>query len=186
MLNKEYWKDVFNPAMILKTSLQTIIGSVLVGSFFMVFSDYIFQPLNMNGRWELTLEPTFAVSNTNRCVNITYSVLFMQKGVNLLASGEKILDKKSSDKECISSNVTDRKIPPGKGKRIDLTGFIQNNYFTPDVLTISYKEGAPNKQRFTIGSLKIEEDELITGKYDSNISRAEGKITLRRVYKNSP
>ena len=74
ILSSKYWGDVFDPAMIIKTTLQTIIGSVLIGSFFMVLSDYIFKPINMNGRWNLTLKPDKALSMNNQCVFITYSV----------------------------------------------------------------------------------------------------------------
>ena len=182
VLSKVYWGEVFNPAMILKTSLQTIIGSVLVGSFFMVFSDYIFQPPNMNGRWELTLKPKTANGRMNQCVNITYTVLFMQKGVDLVAGGEKIRDTKSTADTCDTEDIPYREIPPGKGKKIKIVGFIQNNYFTNDDMTLSYNEGKPGNLRFTMGELALDGSTEFKGTYHSSISRAEGDLYLKKIH----
>ena len=97
ILNRAYWKEVFSPSMIIKTTMQTIIGSMLVGSFFMLFSDFIFKPSNLHGHWELTLYPEKADAKMNKCIDLTYSVLIMQRGINIIASGEKIKDSPSTN-----------------------------------------------------------------------------------------
>ena len=176
-----YWKEVFNPAMIIKTTMQTIIGSLLVGAFFMVFSDFIFKPDDLSGRWELTLEPEKASSVLNSCVDITYTVLVMQNGINIVASGEKIRDAKSKKLACKDVNIENREIAIGKGKKIKITGFIQNNYIDNDVLSLSYFEGKKDNQRFTIAVLEMNADENIKGWYKSTIGRTRGKIHLKRV-----
>ena len=161
--------------MIIKTTMQTIIGSMLVGSFFMLFSDFIFKPSNLNGHWELTLYPEKADAKMNRCINLTYSVLIMQKGVNIIASGEKIKDSPSESVQCQPNLIPTQSYNAGKRKNIKIIGFIETSYIKDDVLTISYYEG--KKARFTIATLNIE-DNKIEGEYLSHISSARGRITL--------
>ena len=177
ILNKAYWKEVFSPSMIIKTTMQTIIGSMLVGSFFMLFSDYIFKPSNLHGQWELTLYPEKADAHMNRCIDLTYNVLIMQKGVNIIASGEKSEDNPSSNSQCQPNSIQAQFYKPGKRKKIKITGFIETNYMSDDVLTLSYYEGKKDKERFTIANLTIKE-KTIEGEYLSLISNAKGTIKL--------
>lgn len=177
LLKKEYWKEVFSPSMIIKTTMQTIIGSMLVGSFFMLFSDFIFKPSNLNGHWELTLYPEKADARMNRCLDLTYSVLIMQKGVNIIASGEKIKDTPSNNAQCQPNSIPSQSYKAGKRKKIKITGFIETSYMTDDILTLSYYEGKKDKERFTIATLNIKENK-IEGEYLSHISSARGRIKL--------
>jgi hypothetical protein len=181
MLSRKYWHDVFDPAMIIKTTLQTIVGTILIGSFFMVANDYIFIPIDINGRWNLTLKPEKAKSMKNQCVYITYSVLLVQNGKEIVGHGEKSQDFKSPESSCEDVNIPERTIDPGKGKKINISGFIQNNYIANDSITLSYQEGKKNDLRFTMASFGVSDDNELHGWYKSNISRAEGKILLSRV-----
>ena len=181
ILKKEYWKEVFSPAMIIKTTMQTIIGSMLVGAFFMLFSDFIFKPYDLHGRWELTLQPEKSRSKILSCIDITYSVLIMQKGINIIAAGEKIRDSKSKREACKDVSIEERHIDIGKGKKIKIAGFIQNSYIAEDILNLSFFEGKKDNQRFTIAALTLNKDKNIEGWYKSNIGRTEGKIIFKPV-----
>jgi len=179
IFTKGYWKEVFSPALIIQTTMQTIIGSVLVGTFFMLLSDYVFQPKDLNGPWTLKLEPKDATAQMNECVDLSFHVLIMQKDINIIATGEKTLVEKSNTAHCSDYKLAEEEIPTGHGKIIHITGFIQNNYFENDVLTLSYLEGKKSHERFTMATLKISDNE-ITGTYYSQIARASGRIHLTR------
>ena len=179
IFKKGYWKEVFSPALIIQTTMQTIIGSVLVGTFFMLLSDYVFQPKDLSGPWTLKLEPKDATAQMNECVDLSFHVLIMQKNINIIATGEKTLVEKSNTKHCREYKLPEEKIHMGHGKIIHLTGFIQNNYFENDVLTLSYLEGKKNHERFTMATLEIKDNE-INGTYYSQIARAYGTIHLVR------
>jgi hypothetical protein len=181
LMSRKYWSDVFDPAMIVKTTLQTIIGSILIGSFFMILSDYVLKPIDMNGRWDLTLKPKTALGKNNQCVDITYSVLFVQEGLEITGFGEKWKDRKSSNQKCKDHDIFERTVDPGKGRKIIISGFIHTNYIVNDLLSLSYKEGNEKNTRFTIASFKIKADNKIRGWYKSSISRAEGVIVLSKV-----
>ncbi|MDU9050321.1 MAG: hypothetical protein Q3M30_15860 [Candidatus Electrothrix sp. Rat3] len=174
-----YWKEVFHPELIIKTTLQTIIGTVMAGTFFMFFSDYVFKPLDLNGRWTLQIAPEEARSKKLECVDISYTVLVVQKGLEITAEGEKREDKKSGRGSCKDIEIYERKIDPGKGEKIKITGFMNKNYFSDDILTISYLEG--KKERVTMGVLSASDKDSISGWYESNISQAKGRITLMKT-----
>ncbi|XCN75142.1 MAG: hypothetical protein Q3M24_10530 [Candidatus Electrothrix aestuarii] len=174
-----YWKEVFQPELIIKTTLQTIIGTVMMGAFFMFFSDYVFKPLDLNGRWTLRIAPEEARSEKLGCVDIAYTVLVVQKGLEITAEGEKVEDTKSERGACKDIDIYERKIDPGKGKKIKITGFVNKNYFSDDILTISYLEG--EQERVTMGVLSANDKDHISGWYESNISRAKGRITLMKT-----
>lgn len=179
IFTKDYWKEVFSPELIIKTTFQTIIGTVMVGMFFMFFSDYVFKPVDLNGRWSITLHPESALSHKIKCVDIEYTVLIVQNGLEITAGGEKTRDKKSTKPECKDANIYERDIDPGAGERIDISGFINKQYLSNDVLTLSYSEG--NQQRFTMGVLKINKKDNLSGWYESNISQTRGTITLEKA-----
>ena len=181
LLSSHFWRDVFDPAMIVKTTLQTIIGTVLLGSFFMVCADYIFKPIDLSGRWNMTLKPEKAMSMNNKCVDITYSVLFTQNGSEIVGGGEKSRDSKSNNLACKEKEIFEREVDPGKGKKIHVTGYMKNNYIADDSISISYLEGNQDNLRFTMASLNVNGQNEIRGWYMSNISRAEGEIILSRV-----
>jgi len=181
IFKKGYWKEVFSPALIIQTTMQTIIGSVLVGTFFMLLSDYVFQPKDLSGPWTLKLEPKDATAQMNECVDLSFHVLIMQKDIHIIATGEKTLVEKSNTAHCSDYKLAEEEeeIPTGHGKIIHITGFIKNNYFENDVLTLSYLEGEKNHERFTTATLEISDNE-ITGTYYSQIARAHGTIHLTR------
>ena len=181
VLSGEFWRDVFDPALIIKTTLQTIIGTLLVGLVFMVFTDFVFDQVDMSGRWNLELKPEKAMSKKNQCVDITYNVLFTQEGTKLVGAGEKAKDAKSTSPSCKDQDIFEREIDPGKGKRIRITGYVTNNYITKDAIAISYQERDQENLRFTMVSLDVISKDKIVGWYKSNISRAEGSIILSRV-----
>ncbi len=148
----------------------------------MVANDYIFIPIDINGRWNLTLKPEKARNMKNQCVYITYSVLFVQNGKEIVGHGEKSQDFKSPESSCEGVDIYERRIDPGKGKKIHISGFIQNNYIANDSITLSYQEGEnKNDLRFTMASFSVSGDNELHGWYKSNISRAKGKILLSRV-----
>lgn len=176
ILTKAYWREIFSPALILKTTLQTIIGSILVGGFFMVLSDFVFQPPVLNGRWEMVLIPEKAQHEKLSCLNLHYSVIFAQKGVDIVGSGEKVKDEKSKDQRCNSLAIEEHQYGPGKGARMNIAGFIENNYLSHDQLVYSYQEG--NKGRFTAVELTLDDNGVWQGVYTSQISHAEGRVKL--------
>lgn len=181
ILSRAYWREVFSPAMILQTTMQTIIGTVLVGSFFMVCSDYVFQPVDMTGRWEMVLRPASAMRLENRCVDISYNVLFTQEGTTLGGGGEKAKDRKSASPDCRAVDIFERDIAPGKGNRIEVSGHVQNNYLAQDSLVLSYEEGDGERLRFTVANLEVVSDDEMLGWYQSSISRTDGVVVLKRV-----
>lgn len=177
-----YWKEVFSLELIVKTTLQTIIGTVLIGSFFMLFTDFIFKPADLNGRWTMVLTPKDASGKMNKCFQLEYTILIVQKGVEIIGGGEKEKDKKLDREDCKDVEGMGQTYILGSegAKRIKLTGFIDNNYFASDVLTLSYLEGSDD--RYTMGVLEVSDAEM-SGWYESNISQTRGKITLKRKRK---
>lgn len=145
----------------------------------MLFSDFVFQPPNINGRWEMVLFPKQADNEALACINLHYAVLFAQKGLELVGSGEKDKDEKSKDERCKSLNAELHHYAPGKGTRMELAGYIENNYLSATRLTFSYREG--RHDRFTMTELTLRSDGVWHGQYTSQISRAQGEIELRRV-----
>ena len=90
VLEKTYWLEVFSPKDIIKTTIQTIVGTFLLGSFFMVASDYIFPTPDLHGRWEFTTTPTTAVSKKHSIMQLTYTIRIFQEGNKLRGVGEKV------------------------------------------------------------------------------------------------
>lgn len=183
ILTKQYWIDVLNPQQIVKTTIQTIIGTILIGSFFMVASDYIFPPPNIHGKWEFTTYPDTAKSKTHSIMELSYTVRIFQEGNKLKGVGEKI------QAEIPKNNLGIQELKEqynGKQRtRIELEGFIEKNYFLQNKIKFIYHEGGSNgkgpRKTVTIQSLTVKDSNTLIGNFDSTISDSMGKTTWKKI-----
>jgi hypothetical protein len=179
ILSKHYWQEVFSPKDIIKTTLQTIVGTVLIGSFFMVASDYIFPTPSMHGRWEFTTMPDTALSKKHSVMQLTYTVVLFQEGNKIKATGEKTGAVVPVNNKGVNPVIDS--YPPGKRVRTEILGYVSNNYFAPDEVTIFYNEGGANRNTSTIQTLSIIDENTLEGVFDSTISDSKGKVVWHRI-----
>jgi hypothetical protein len=71
--------------------------------------------------------------------------------------------------------------PPGKRVRTEILGYVSNNYFAPDEVTIFYNEGGANRNTSTIQALSIIDENTLEGVFDSTISDSKGKVVWHRI-----
>lgn len=180
---KYYWKEVFSPKDIIKTTVQTIIGTILIGSFFMVSSDYIFPTPNLHGHWSFTTYPKLTASQDrkNKVMQLTYSVRLLQEGNKIIGVGEKI----SAEVPHNNLGVTEFKESYTGSERvhIKIKGYIENNYFADDEIRILYYEGQHDekvRETVTIQDLKLNDKQGMKGIFDSTIADTKGYVVWER------
>jgi hypothetical protein len=177
IFEKKYWLEVFNPKDIIKTTAQTIVGTILIGSFFMVASDYIFPPPDLHGRWEFTTSPKYAHSHKHEIMKLTYTIRIFQEGNKFKGIGEKI-KAEIPENELGVQSLKEEYV--GKARtRIQLEGYIKNNYFSKDRIRVFYTEGGESngpRSTATIQNLYFINDDELEGIFDSTISESMGKV----------
>ena len=180
--DKKYWQEVLNPRDIIKTTTQTIVGTVLIGSFFMVASDYIFPAPDIHGRWMFTTMPTSANSSKHSIMQLSYTLRIFQEGNKFKGIGEKIKAEIPKNKHGISPLIEHYN---GRSRvKIEIEGYIQNNYFAQDKIKVIYTEGGGdvNGPRGTVSiqNLTIKTGDQLTGFFDSTISDTVGKVVWKK------
>ncbi len=180
--DKRYWLEILNPKDIIKTTTQTIVGTVLIGSFFMVASDYIFPAPNIHGRWEFTTMPTDAMSPKHSIMQLTYTIRIFQEGNKFRGIGEKIKAEIPKNNNGITPLIEHYN---GRSRvKIDIEGYIENNYFAQDKIKVIYTEGGANgngpRDTVSIQNLFLNSNDQLTGYFDSTISDTVGKVTWKK------
>lgn len=86
IFNKSYWSDVLDSKTILKTAVQTILGTIIVSTFFMVFHDYFADKTDFTGGWTITLTPSNTykdfIENGDDYIPVPYSVDELKDNIN--------------------------------------------------------------------------------------------------------
>jgi hypothetical protein len=178
VFDKKYWLELLNPKDIIKTTIQTIVGTVLIGSFFLVASDYIFPVPNIHGKWKFTTMPTSALSTKHSIMQLTYTIRIFQEGDKFKGIGEKIKAEIPKNNYGIAPLVENY---DGKSRvKIEIEGYIENNYFAQDKIRMIYTEGGSNgkgpRDTVTIQNLFLTNNDELTGYFDSTISDSVGKV----------
>ena len=183
VFNKKFWLEVLSPKEIIKTTIQTIVGTVLIGSFFMVASDYIFPAPDIHGKWEFTTMPTSASSSKHSIMQLTYTIRIFQEGNKFRGIGEKIKAEIPENNNGIDPLVENY---DGRSRiKIEIEGYIENNYIAQDRIKVIYTEGGSNgegpRDTVTIQNLSLTNNGELTGNFDSTISDMVGKVIWKKV-----
>ncbi len=180
--DKAYWLEVLNPRDIIKTTTQTIVGTVLIGSFFMVASDYIFPAPNIHGRWVFTTKPTKAQSPKHSIMQLTYTIRIFQEGNKFKGVGEKIKAEIPNNDFGITPLVEHYN---GRSRvKIEIEGYIENNYFAQDKIKVIYTEGGASgkgpRASVSIQNLTFNTSDDLAGHFDSTISDTVGNVVWKK------
>ncbi len=115
-------------------------------------------------------------------MQLTYTIRMFQEGNKLKGVGEKVRAVIPNNSKNIM--VVDEEYSGKQRVRIQIEGYIENNYFAQDKIKIFYTEGGKGSQgprkTVTIQDLYLADNGDLIGNFDSTVSDSVGKVIWKK------
>lgn len=151
-------------------SIATIIGGLLLTLILFLVNEYILRKKNITGEWKMTIEIKDTTYNPYKNLKIEYIVHLLQKGNELMGSGEKIRD--------ILPDGTQNKFLEKNRVRIDLDGFFERKYLRKANIYLQSNEDGRIRETRATYILTLLEDNLMKGSFISTAASTSGSIVM--------
>ena len=164
-------KELFN--FLGMETAAAICTTLVLGTGFMIFNDYISPPPDLGGRWMFTSQVKDTGYNPYKDMRVTYQALIVQDGLQLHGTGEKISDIQPGGE--FQQYI-------GKARtNINIEGSIKKNYFSRDELVIHFEEEGSKRTSSTLHQLEHFDPNMMCGCFISTIADSTGKVWWQRV-----
>jgi hypothetical protein len=162
-----FWCDI------LINVIGTIIGGLLLAALLFFISEHIFTLTNLTGEWEVITVTENTLYNPYKNLKLNYKFHLLQKGQEIIGSGEKI-------KETTAEGKT-HEYPPEKRTFSEINGYYQRNIFSGDKVFLNIVEEGHVRQSRTTFILTITNKSNLSGLFTSTAADSKGKITLTKA-----
>ena len=148
----------------LKTEVvANVIAAFIISFIFLIISDFVFSPPNLNGKWEMVLKVKDSNYSSYKGLLLKYDVFLIQNGNHVTGTAEKIgeFDKGIFKKYSVPI-------------RSEIQGTITNKYFQKDVLNIHFLEFGERRTITSYFELTRFNDEYMAGEFSSSAANSIG------------
>lgn len=156
-----------------KQSAQAIVGTVGLAIGFMVFNDYIAPPPDLSGRWKFTVNYDETELTKFKEMQVTYQALIVQEALSLKGLGEKL--------SAVGPTLSREEYQPKDRVNIELSGYVTNNFFSPDEFVFQYKEAGTIRDSSSLHSVILNSDGSGCGCFQSTIAATRGLVQWQRL-----
>lgn len=126
---------------------STIIGGIFLTLLFFFLREKIFSLPTITGIWECRFVVSESAYNPFKGMSVTYEVVLLQSGGNLVGSGEKDKELSSPNKEMMYT---------GKGRtQVKISGVIEKRIFGTDRIRIYWDDDGQIRKSAAFFDLKI-------------------------------
>jgi hypothetical protein len=150
----------------------TVIGGLLLTIILFFVNEYVFPKINLTGEWETTVMIT--KSSHNPFINLTmdYKIHLIQKGYELIGSGEKIKE--------ILPNGEVTEFLREKRVLIDVEGFYERKYFKKSKIYFNICEEGRKRETRSTYFLVLKKHNCLVGTFISTAADASGIIKMKK------
>ena len=144
----------------------SMISAALIAISFFVFSDFFFEPPNLNGKWFTVIKTENSSLDRFVGMMLIYEIILFQDDDNLYGTAEKI------------SEIVDQKkydYAPDKRVRIEFKGIIDRKYFTKDILYLHWSEEGRRRTTSSYFEITRFNDNYMFGIFNSTAAESNGK-----------
>jgi hypothetical protein len=154
-------------------SAQSIVGTVSLAFGFMLFNDYVAPPPDLSGRWKFTVNYDDTELTRFKNMQVTYQALLVQEDLTLSGLGEKM--------SAVGPTVARENYLPKDRVNVEFSGYVKNNFFSPDEFVLQYKEGGAVRDSATLHNVVLNSDGSGCGCFQSTIAGTRGLVQWRRL-----
>lgn len=153
--------------------LGTIIGGLLFAAILFFFNEHIFPIHNLTGEWNVKTLTEKTLFNPYQNMNLYYKFHLLQKGQEIIGSGEKIKEELSDGK----TQEYERE------KRVlsEVNGHYERNFFGESKVYLNIIENGQLRQSRTTYILTVKNKKSLAGSFTSTISDSSGRAKLTKL-----
>lgn len=158
---------------LLNNILGTIIGGLVLTLILFGLNEFVFAKKNLTGEWItiMKIDKTSYASYEN--LSIEYKIHLLQKGNELIGTGEKIKDINQDGSETIFE-LEKRVI-------IEVNGYYQNRYLKKSKVYMNISEEGRRRESRSTYSLTLLNKDKLSGIFISTAANSQGGIEMSRV-----
>ena len=152
----------------------TILGGILLTVILFLLNEYVFKKKNLSGEWIAVIKIQETKYNPFKNLSVEYKIHLLQKGYEILGSGEKIKDIKPDGSQTIFKRE--------KRVIIEIDGYFERKYFGSSIIYLNLnEEGRQRKTRATY-TLTLQDKKNMIGTFASTAADAKGKVNMKKVW----
>jgi hypothetical protein len=144
---------------------SSLVGAVVVAVVFFLFSDFVFKPPNLNGKWLVATAVERTAYTSYEGMIVLFEIVLYQEGDRVSGTAEKLAE---------FANGSMRVYEPAKRTRAEIAGAIDRNYLTKDRLNIHWVEHGDERVSSTFFEILRFDDSHMVGTFDSTAARSSG------------
>lgn len=153
--------------------LATIIGGLVLTLILFLLNEQIFPKMNITGGWVTKIKILNTKYKPFENLSIEYIIHLLQKGNEIIGSGEKVKD--------INPDGTETVFELEKRVRIEIKGYYQKKYFSPSKIYLNIcEEGRKRESRYTY-VLTLKRKNKVSGTFISTAANAQGVVELFKI-----
>lgn len=157
---------------ILINVIETIIGGLLLTVILFFINEHVLPIHNLTGEWDVESLTEKTLRNPYKNMKLYYKFHLLQKGQEIIGSGEKIKEK-----------LYDGKIQEyNREKRVlsEINGHYQRNFFGRNKVFLNIVENGELRQSRTTYILTVKNKKEIFGTFISTIADSSGSTKLTK------
>jgi hypothetical protein len=153
--------------------IGTVIGGIILAIVLFLFNER-FKPMhNLSGEWQITTTTENTPHRTFQNMILDYKFHLLQKGHEIIGSGEKIKEK-TSDGKSLEYPREDR-IP------LKISGYYERNFLKASKVYLNIVEDGQKRKSRTTYILTVKSKTILGGNFISTAADATGQIKMVRT-----
>lgn len=156
--------------------LINIIGTVIGGLLFTVIlfflNEHIFTTDNLTGEWNVTSVTEETSYNPYRNLQLFNTFHLLQKGHEIIGSGEKTKE--------ITSSGTEQEYERGKRTLFKINGYYERKFLGQSKIYLNIIEDGLKRETRTTYILTVKNKNTLTGTFTSTAADSSGQIKMEK------
>lgn len=152
--------------------IGTVVGGLFLAGILFFINEHIFPLHNLTGEWDVTTLTEKTLYNPYQNMKLYYKFHLLQKGQEIIGSGEKI-------KETLSTGRTDV-YKRDKRTLSVVNGYFERNIFGANKVYLKIIEYGRLRQTRTTFILKVKNKNTLIGTFISTAADSSGQTILKK------
>jgi hypothetical protein len=156
----------------LNDTLASLTSSVIFTFLIFFLNEKVFKKANLTGEWDVKTKTKKTAYNPYRDIKLYYKFHLLQKGSEIVGSGEKIKEIKNDGS--ILSYDSSEIIP------LEIIGHYERRFLGKSYIYLNIKEKGQKRESRATYNLKIINKNLIKGYFKTTAADSKGTIVMKK------
>lgn len=159
-------------ALIVNEIIATIVSGIILTLILFLINEYLLPKKNITGDWDTRITIKNSAYNPYRDLKINYKIYLLQKGNEIIGSGEKISD--------ILGNGEIKEFTGEDRTKLVLEGYYERNYLKKSKVFFKITEFGSKRESRAIYFLTVNDKNKLTGNFTTTAADSSGVILMKK------